>query len=99
MPRFKLLFFMCVLPEAFREKIKEIDWENFFDCENIDIINDIFEKKVGDILNKMVPMKNIQLRQKYANWLDVEIHQNMKDRDAFREVARETDRDQDCAHL
>ena len=82
-------------PEEFRNKISKIEWGNFYNCENIDIVNDTFEQKIGDILNTMAPMKNIQLRQKYANWLDEEISQKMKDRDVLREVARGTDNDQD----
>ena len=82
-------------PDIFREMIKKIDWENFYECNNIDVINDIFEQKVGGILEKIAPMKKIQLRQKYANWLDSEIKQKMTERDNMREAAKESDNDND----
>ena len=56
----------------FREKIQEIDWETFLRLKTLILLNDMFEQKVGEVLGKLAPMKKIQFRQKYANWLDPE---------------------------
>ena len=82
-------------PETFRNRICEIDWENFYECENIDTINDMFENKVRDVLEKIAPMKYIQLRKKHVNWLDDEISQEMRRRDSLRDTAKGTDNDLD----
>ena len=34
-------------PEFFINKIGNIDWGDFYSCENIDILNTICEEKVG----------------------------------------------------
>ena len=82
-------------PETFRDKIKTIDWGDFYNHDNIDILNSIFEDKVGGILEEMAPMKSFQARKSYSNWMDPETLQKMKDRDLLRDTAKETDLDVD----
>ena len=84
-------------PDRFREKIGRIDWSEFFNCVNIDILNDIFEEKVIGVLEEEAPMKFIQTRNNFVKWLDEDILQKMKLRDNLREHARNTDDDLDWA--
>ena len=78
-------------PETFREKIRQIDWSDFYNCENIDLLNDFFVEKVNSVLDTIAPMKNCQWRKKHCNWVNDELIQKIKERDQAREVARETD--------
>ena len=70
---------------------------NFHEIESVDILNSIFEEKVGNILELLAPMKIIQLRNFFRNWVDTEIKNAMGERDSWRDIARRTDLDQDWA--
>ena len=74
--------------QRYRMKIKHIDWSEFYDSQDINILNDIFVKKIGDILDEEAPLKNHQVRRHLRNWLTDDIKAEMKDRDTSREVAR-----------
>ena len=76
---------------SYREAIKEIDWSDFYDIDNLDVMNSLFEEKVSNILNQMAPMKNIQLRKKYRNWVDEEIKDLMRRWDLQKISAKQTD--------
>ena len=46
-------------PIRFKNKISNIDWTNFYECEDIDIINDFFEKGSS---NEMFAKQNFFLQ-------------------------------------
>ena len=76
-------------PDRFRQKVAELDWTDLYRSEDINIINDIFETKLGGVLETEAPLKYIQGRKNYVNWLDDEMSQKMKTRDQMRKTARE----------
>ena len=74
----------------FREKIKNIDWGNFYQCRDINLLNDKFVEKVGGILVKTAPRKSYQFRIFLKNWITPELKDQMRSRDQKREQARIT---------
>ena len=89
------MFWKHFCPERFKLKIASIYWSTFYQSEDIDMLNNFFEEKVGAILETEAPMKFQQGRKKFANLLDNEISQKMKNRDLLKEVARKTDSEND----
>ena len=76
--------------EEYRRKIKNIDWGDFYRSTDINIINDIFVRKVGTILEELAPLQNIQHRKNFSNWLTPKLKDQMLLRDTKREIARKT---------
>ena len=85
-------------PERFRDRIKTIDWEPLYNCENIDLVNDYFVGKVTEALDREAPFKYIQSRKNHVNWMTDELVEQMRDRDMARQKARETDSFEDWRH-
>ena len=81
--------------KRFHDKISNIDWSEFYCCQDINVLNEFFVDKVGGILQSEAPMRFMQMKAKYANWLDDEMLRNMKHRDSVREKARQTGIDED----
>ena len=50
-------------PEKYRQEISKLDWSTFYQTENLDIMNTIFEENVLYALEKVAPMKLTQLRK------------------------------------
>ena len=74
--------------ERYRMKIKNVDWGELFDSQDVDIVNDIFVSKVGAILDEEAPFQNVQFRKNFRNWLTPELKAQMTQRDNKREEAR-----------
>ena len=72
----------------YRDKLKSLDWTEFYSSEDINKLNDIFVTKVGGILNILAPLKNHQMRSNHKNWINPEIKTEMEARHASRELAR-----------
>ena len=79
------------VPQHFSDRIATLDWNDFYSCDNIDLLNSMFVEKVGTILDQMAPMKSFQTRRSYSNWMDSDILDKMQDRDLLRDIAKETD--------
>ena len=76
--------------ERYLTKIKNIDWKELFESKDINIINNVFETKVGDILEEEVPLRCYQQRSNFKSWLTPELKFQMQIRDTKRELARMT---------
>ena len=79
----------------YKNDIQSIDWSGFYESENIDYLNSFFEREVLKILDEAAPLKIFQRRRKYRNWVSEDIKTQMRDRDALREIARQTDKTED----
>ena len=55
--------------------VKEIDWSDLEASDNLDLMNDLFETKLKTILDRMAPVKIVQRRSQYRNW----VSQTLKD--------------------
>ena len=74
--------------DTYSAKVAAIDWEDFFESNNIDKINIMFEEKILSIMDKMVPIRISQRRKFFRNWLNDEVKNEMKRRDRLREIAK-----------
>ena len=72
----------------YRDKLKSLDWTEFYSSEDINKFNDFFVTKVGGILDMLAPLKNHQMRSNHKNWINPEIKTEMEARNASRELAR-----------
>ena len=79
----------------FKEDIARIDWEEMYATEDINVAYEIFEKKVEKCIEKEAPMKIIQPRKDFKDWMDDETREMVRDRDAAREKARVSRLDED----
>ena len=75
---------------TYRNKIQAIDWREFYSSQDINVLNDIFVRKVGDILEEVAPLKTYQYRKNFKNWVTPELKNQMELRDLKRERARIT---------
>ena len=77
-------------PEKFREEIGKNDWTQFFSTDNLDLMITIFEEEVEAALDRIIPMKCVQIRRNNQNWVDLETKSLMSQRDILRELARQS---------
>ena len=82
-------------PEHFKELVKQADWTELLLSDNIDVMNGILEKVIRDALDEVAPIKTIQTRKNFKNWISQDLKNKMKHRDQLRETARESKRDED----
>ena len=75
-------------PSKFQQELSQIDWSSFYQTENLDLMNTMFEEYVGAALDRVIPIKQIQMRKNHRNWVDGELKDLMTLRDSLRETAR-----------
>ena len=44
----------------YKNRIAQIDWTDFDNCENLEVLNDIFEKNILEVLDALAPLKTSQ---------------------------------------
>ena len=49
----------------YREEVKNIDWSPLTKSTDVNFMNNFFEQKLVEILNKNAPMCNVQIRKKF----------------------------------
>ena len=74
----------------YKEKIKNIDWTMYYECEDINKLNEFFVDKVGKFLEEEAPLKIFQARKNHKNWINTNLKNEMIERDNKRELARLT---------
>ena len=79
----------------YKRRIEDINWDELYRTQNVDIANSIFEESISTILDEMIPIKKMQVRNNTASWLDDQTKIKMKNRDNARQLARDTDDDRD----
>ena len=57
----------------------------------------IWEEKILGILDKLAPLRNIQMRTKYSRWITDQTKLKMTERDTLKEVANRTQDNEDWA--
>ena len=55
--------------EKFMSEVKKISWIDVYLCENVELAIQLITNKLSSILDKMAPVKIIQVRKKYAPWI------------------------------
>ena len=76
-------------PKIFKKEISEIDWNPIFETDNLNLKNSYFEEKVGLALEKVAPMKYIQVIKNHRNWVDTELKNLMQERDFLKQTAKQ----------
>ena len=82
-------------PFQFLAAIKSISWWEVYSSEDVETATDLFTQKITEILDKMAPIKSIQVRKKYSPWLSPHLKDEMKKRDEAQCVAQETGLEED----
>ena len=74
----------------YKENMRNIDWTSLYECQDLELMNSIFEEKLLEILEEAAPLKVYQGRKGACNWLNREVKDMMEKRDKMREEARRT---------
>lgn len=67
--------------------LKEEDWEEVMNNDDVNVCVGILTEKITTILDNMAPIKSMQLRVRYAEWLTKETLEKMADRDENKKIA------------
>ena len=55
--------------KGYRRYISNIGWSDVMSTSNVNVAYFLFDSKILKILNKWAPIKKVQVRKKYINWL------------------------------
>ena len=75
----------------YRERIANIDWNDLFETTNKDLAYNMFENRVGNILDSEAPMTVKQVKKNLKLWIRQETKYIMRQRDTARDKAKDTD--------
>ena len=79
------------------DNFRQTNWTDILEQTDVDIASSLLEDKICAIMDKEAPMKVIQHRTKYREWVSEDTKLEMEERDSAREVARITDSENDWA--
>ena len=83
------------VPESFLSDLKTLDWSKILELDNVDLANSLLEDNLSSIIEKHAPMKTIQARTHYKNWLSDPTKTLMNLRDSAKEKARQSGTEED----
>ena len=72
-----------------------IDWREVMNETNVNIAASKLEDTICTIMDELAPMKTVQSRTNFNNWLSEDTKNEMKLRDTARKIAKETNLDTD----
>ena len=81
--------------ERYLEKIKKLDFSELYEMTDPELANSYLENKLRTILDSEAPMGIVQVRTKYLKWLSPRTKELMDKRDKARNIARNTQSDND----
>ena len=77
-------------PVQFCEAVKELSWFELYMCDSPSTAADILTKKLSNILDKLAPIRTIQVHTKYAPWLSSTTKELIKKRNEAHEKAAQS---------
>ena len=77
-------------PVQFCEAVKELSWFELYMCDSPSTAADILTKKLSNILDKLAPIRTIQVHTKYAPWLPSTTKELIKKRNEAHEKAAQS---------
>ena len=77
-------------PAKFLESVRNLSWWDIYSCNNVEEAVTKISEKLTIILDKMAPIKNIQVRTKYAPWMSQNTKNKMNERDEAQKKAADT---------
>ena len=85
--------FKNVDPNKFKEEVKKLDLWDIYSCECVNTAVGLLSSKLTSILDRLAPVKKIQIRSQYVPWLTYE--KLMQDRDDAQKHASNTQSGED----
>ena len=82
-------------PKDFLTELKAVSWWDLYQATDVSIALNILTKKLTKILDKMAPIRKIQVRTRFAPWLSSSTKEKMSHRDELQEQARQTKNPED----
>ena len=76
--------------EEFISEVKKISWWNIYQCEDVDLALKMLSDNLIAILDRMAPIRTIQIRENYAPWLSYETKKLMAERDSAQQMAAQS---------
>ena len=74
----------------FKEEVSQISWYELYLCEDLDQAVQIFTTSLTKILDRLAPVRTIQIRTKYAPWLSSSTKALIRERDQAQVLAAES---------
>ena len=74
----------------FIQEVRQICWLNVYLCEDADEAVHLLSEHITGILDKMAPMKTVQIRTNFSPWISKETLEMMKERNKLQKLASET---------
>lgn len=78
-----------------KEAADKIDWQEVYDCDNVDGKVEIFNNTVLNLFDNIVPIKSVKVKYKYNPWINegisVLIHQRDRARKKYARTKAQTD--------
>ena len=78
------------MDEKFCQEVRELRFWDIFACENPSWAAQMLTYKMSNILDKMAPVRTVQVRTKYAAWLSSDTKKLLKVRNEAHEKAMKT---------
>ena len=81
------------------QEFKNSDWTAIMNETDVNVANALLEEKVCQIMDKFAPMRTIQVRSDYKDWLKDATKVKMQERNDARTFARVNDTDDNWNHF
>ena len=82
-------------PVNFVNEVKKIKWWSLYTTEDVNSAVHIFSSKLNEILDRVAPIKTIQIRTNYSPWLSDETKTLMAERNNAQKIASITQTPED----
>ena len=79
----------------FLSEVRKINFWAIYQSESVDTALKLLNDSLTEILDRMAPIKTIQVREHYAPWLSNEIKEKMRERDQAQKIAAISKLDKD----
>ena len=73
----------------FIQEVRKISWLDVYLCSDVDEAVRILSSKITNVLDRIAPMKTVQIRANYSPWLSQETKNLMSRRDNLHREASE----------
>ena len=74
----------------YKKQLQQCDWSSFYKIDSPDEVWDYILKQIVPILVKMCPIRDFKIKNYRPEWVTGELIEQIKDRDYFYRVAKET---------
>ena len=81
--------------DGFIQEVKDMNFMDVYMCEDASQATEILTKKLNSVLDRMAPVKKVQIRQNYAPWVTDACKSEMAARDAAQARAKNSGLDTD----